>query len=107
MDPRSAQELGDEVRILDVREPFEWDAGHIAGAVHIPLGEIPDRVEELSRSDRLLVTCAAGARSAAASAFLKEKGFEVDNLDGGLVAWEQAGLPVVTDDGSPGIVAVH
>ena len=107
MDPNNAHQLGDEVRILDVREPFEWDAGHIGGAIHIPLGEIPERVGELGRTDRFVVTCAAGARSAAATVFLQEQGFEVENLDGGLVAWEQAGLPVVTDDGSPGTVALH
>ena len=82
--------------VLDVREPYEWAAGHIAGAVHIPLGELPARVGELDPSARTLVVCHVGARSARATAWLHAQGHDVVNLEGGMDAWEQAGRPVAS-----------
>lgn len=90
------------IQILDVREPHEWAAGHIEGALHIPMDQVPDRVDDLTE-DRYVTVCRSGARSDQVARFLKSKGVRVDNLDGGLKAWEKAGLPLVSDNG-PGRV---
>jgi rhodanese-related sulfurtransferase len=81
--------------LLDVREQDEWDAGHAPQAVHVPLGELPDRVGELAGDARLLVVCHVGGRSARATAWLNQHGYDAVNLDGGMVDWARAGLPVV------------
>jgi rhodanese-related sulfurtransferase len=81
--------------VLDVRELWEWAAGHIEGAVHIPLGELPARVGELDPQARTLVVCHVGARSAQAAAWLRQQGHDVANLAGGMDAWEGARRPVV------------
>lgn len=80
--------------VLDVREDHEWSAGHIDGAVHIPLGELQARVGELDPAARTLVVCHVGGRSARATAWLDAQGHDVVNLAGGMEAWEQAGRPV-------------
>jgi rhodanese-related sulfurtransferase len=87
--------IGDDLVVLDVREPHEWEAGHIAGAVHIPLADIPARVGELDPSVRTLVVCHLGGRSARATQWLHAQGHDVVNVEGGMEAWEQAGRPVV------------
>jgi rhodanese-related sulfurtransferase len=93
------------VTVLDVREPVEWHHAHIEGAVHIPLTEIPDRAGELPVDQQLLVVCKMGGRSAQATAFLREKGFEAINLAGGMVDWAYAGRPMVAEgDGRPLVV---
>jgi rhodanese-related sulfurtransferase len=88
--------LTDDLVVLDVREPHEWAAGHIAGAVHIPLGEIPARVGELDPSVPTLVVCHLGGRSARATQWLHAQGHDVTNVAGGMEAWEQAGRPTVS-----------
>ncbi|TNC17967.1 rhodanese-like domain-containing protein [Georgenia sp. 311] len=85
--------------VLDVREQDEWDAGHAPGALHVPLGELPARLEELPEED-LLVVCRSGGRSARATAWLNHHGFTARNLVGGMREWHAAGLPMVRDDGS-------
>src|ERR1700760_2178853 len=80
--------------LVDVREQHEWDAGHAPTAVHLPLGEIPARQDELPGGPLLLI-CKAGVRAAKAATFLAEQGREVTNVAGGMDAWAQAGLPVV------------
>jgi rhodanese-related sulfurtransferase len=91
--------------LLDVREPEEWDAGHAPGARHIPLGQLPDRMGELESSGALVVVCRSGHRSALATEWLAAAGFDAANLVGGMQEWAHAGMPVETDDGSPGRVA--
>ena len=81
--------------IVDVRETDEWNAGHIAGAIHIPLGEIQNRVTELTQyqSRPIITQCRSGVRSAKAADLLKMAGFtKVYNLDGGINAWNKAAL---------------
>ncbi len=78
-----------EYQLLDVRQPKEYEAGHLAGAKLIPIRELPDRLNELERDKPLLVYCAVGGRSAAAAQLLSGKEFaEVYNLSGGIKAWE-------------------
>jgi rhodanese-related sulfurtransferase len=90
--------------LLDVREPEEWEAGHAPGALHLPLGLLPDRMAELERSAPIVVICRSGARSALATEWLTEAGFDATNLVGGMQEWAEAGLAVETDDGAPGRV---
>ena len=104
MDPKSAHEMRDRIVILDVREPFEFDAGAISGARHIPLDQLPLRLSELDSTAEVLAVCRTGARSEIAAHWLSSRGFTVHNLDGGLQAWLAAGLPVETPSGSEGRV---
>ena len=83
--------------IVDVRETDEWNAGHIAGAIHIPLSDVKNRVAELEKfKDSPVITqCRSGARSAKAAEVLKNAGFSaVYNLDGGINAWQKAALDI-------------
>lgn len=94
----------DTGHVLDVREGIEWVAGHIEGAQHIPLHELPERIGELPSDEPVLVVCKVGGRSAQATAFLSQRGYDAVNLDGGLVAWEDAGRPLVSETGAhPGV----
>ncbi len=89
--------FNDDALILDVREPSEFESGHIPKARHIPLGQLAGRLNELDKyKDKpVLVSCQSGQRSARACGVLKKAGFEtVYNLAGGIVAWERANLPV-------------
>jgi rhodanese-related sulfurtransferase len=92
--------LPEDVAVLDVREPVEWHHGHIAGSVHVPLMELPGRLGDVPEG-RVLVVCRVGARSAQATAWLAQQGHDVANLDGGLLEWEAAGRPMVSDSGAP------
>jgi len=89
---------GDESQrpiVVDVREPDEWAEGHIAGALHIPLGQLAARVAEIPRDHDLVLVCHSGQRSALATAMLQRAGFtRAGNLTGGMVAWEDHHLPV-------------
>ncbi len=78
--------------LLDVREQSEWTAGHVEGAIHIPLGSLESRANELDATRSVVLYCAGGARSIDASYILKDKGFaKVASLAGGTAAWTQAG----------------
>ena len=87
--------------LLDVREDEEWDAGHVAGAVHIPLGELGARYTELDRDRTLYVICRSGHRSAYAAHALAGAGWEASNVSDGMVGWQAAGLPMTCDTGQP------
>lgn len=82
--------------VLDVREPHEWAEGHIAGALHMPLGDLMERRGELNPDMQILVVCHVGGRSARATAYLVSNGHRAVNLDGGMAAWANAGRPTTT-----------
>lgn len=94
-----AERIPAEAVLLDVREPDEWQAGHVAGAVHIPLADLPARLDELPAGGRLVVVCRSGVRSARAVAWLAQNGHDALNLDGGMVAWAAAGREMVSETG--------
>lgn len=94
----------DSVVLLDVRENDEWERGHAAGAQHIPMGDVPARMEEIDSDATLFVVCHAGGRSMRVAQYLARNGYEPINVSGGMLAWAGAGRPVVTDDGSAGTV---
>lgn len=90
--------------LLDVREDDEWQAGHIEGAQHIPLGELGARLAELPSDKTIVAVCRSGGRSGAAVRGLRQLGRAAENLDGGVTAWTRAGLPLVDASGRPGRV---
>ncbi|MDP9417165.1 MAG: rhodanese-like domain-containing protein, partial [Actinomycetota bacterium] len=83
--------------LLDVREPGEWAAGHVDGAHHVPMSELPARAGEVPGDREVVVVCRVGGRSAAVTAWLRAQGRRAVNLDGGLDAWAAAGRPLVSD----------
>jgi rhodanese-related sulfurtransferase len=94
LDPRTTYRRRDEVQVLDVREPDEWAAGHIPDAIHIPMNQVPERLDELD-SDRPVVTvCHSGRRSGEVANYLSRLGISAENLPGGMVEWADQGLPV-------------
>ena len=97
MNPSDARDLLGTATFLDVREPYEWEAGHVEGAVHIPIGQITFRVAELDRRDEIVVVCQVGQRSALVTDWLNQQGYNAQNLEGGLAAWSAEGLPLVSD----------
>ena len=101
--PREADALLHEgAMLLDVREPDEWQACRVAGAFHIPLGQLEVRLASLPRDRRVVVICRSGNRSATATTLLVRSGFDAVNLRGGMQAWSSAGLPLETGDAQLG-----
>ena len=89
--------------LLDVRELDEWAAGHNSNATHVPLGQLNPAA--IPAGTAVITICRSGARSVRAAAALAAAGISVSNLEGGMKAWAAAGLPVLTDAGTPGTVA--
>lgn len=82
--------------LIDVREDFEYSAGHAPGAVNIPLRRLQDHLDELRRAAPVYIICQSGGRSAQATAALSAAGVDAINVDGGTSAWISAGLPLQT-----------
>ena len=80
-------------QILDVREDFEVAEGMIPGALHMPMGDLPTRVDELEQHTPVIVVCRSGNRSARVADALNSAGFSADTMAGGMTAWTRAGLP--------------
>lgn len=77
-------------RLIDVREPHEYSAGHLRGATNIPLSTLPQRLGEISSDEFTVFICRVGGRSRSACELAQGRGIErVANLQGGLVAWRQ------------------
>lgn len=89
-----------DVSVIDVRARYEWDDGHLPGARHLPLGNLPARFAELPAGP-LVMQCLTGSRSAIAASIAAARGREVWNLEGGLAAWKKAGYPVETTAPAP------
>ena len=97
MQPADVAAIADnpEVVIIDVREPFEYDEGHIPGAQLIPLGTIPDRINEIPTDKTVIAVCRSGNRSGQATEYLRQQGFDnVHNMNGGMNDWQAAGYEV-------------
>ena len=79
---------GGEVVLIDVREPYEWSAGHVSEATHIPLAEVPQRLNDIPRDRDVVMICRSGGRSERARQYLKEQGYtRVKNMVGGMQRW--------------------
>lgn len=86
------QEL-DQLTIIDVRTPNEWNQGHIEGALHIELNQIKHSLDKIPRDKPIRTICGSGYRSSVAASFLKASGFDdVQNIEGGMNAWKARGL---------------
>lgn len=94
MTPQDVDARRDALQLLDVREVPEWRAARVDGALHIPMEQIPSRLDELDRTRPIAVICRSGNRSAYVADYLNRVGFDAHNVDGGLLSWARAGLPV-------------
>ncbi len=93
------------VFLVDVREDDEWTAGHAPDAVHIRLGELGARIQELPRDRELYLICRSGARSAYAAQLLTGEGWKTVNVADGMTGWAVAGRPMVSETGADPFVA--
>ena len=85
----------DDVYVLDVREQNEYDEKHIPNVTLLPMSEIQNRLDEIPTDKEVIITCRSGNRSGQVMQFLEQNGFDnVHNMQGGIVAWEEAGFPV-------------
>ncbi len=88
------------IELVDVREPYEHDAGRIAGARHISFAELSGAAESLDRKKPVVFYCRSGGRSAIAAQAFRASGFQAFNMSGGLLAWAKRGLPLEPDGGT-------
>jgi rhodanese-related sulfurtransferase len=104
--PQRVKEILDagEAELVDVREPYEWDAGRIPGAKHIELERLAGRAEELPKDRPVIFQCRVGRRSALATDAFRAVGYDAYNMRGGIEAWAEEGLPLEPEDGT---VAEH
>ncbi|SMY11587.1 rhodanese-like domain-containing protein [Brevibacterium jeotgali] len=94
----SVHEIPEGASILDVREDDEWAAGHIEGALHIPLADLPARYGEVPLDEDVYVVCRTGGRSRQAVTWLNDNGFDAIDVNGGMGAWSlDNGKPIVAD----------
>jgi rhodanese-related sulfurtransferase len=108
----SAADVAAGAYVIDVREPYEWQAGHmtqgpdgVAELVHMPMGEVQQRLAEIPVEREVVVVCKVGGRSAQVVGYLNQVGRNAVNLDGGMHAWAAAGRPMVSESGGPASVA--
>lgn len=96
-DVKSLQDNAQDFTLLDVREPWEYDAAHIAGSKHMPMGDVPARFQqELDPEEHIVVVCHHGVRSMNVTAWLRQQGFEkVQSLRGGIDRWSREIDPAV------------
>lgn len=88
-----------EILLVDVREPYERDAGYIEGSVHVELERLAARAESIPHERPVVFQCRLGARSAMAARAFRAAGWDARNLDGGILAWVEAGLPIAPEGG--------
>jgi rhodanese-related sulfurtransferase len=81
--------------LVDVRQPDEYESGHVPSARLVPLGDVPERVDAFTGHDEVLVICRTGGRSRAACEFLIEQGVPAINVAGGTLAWLESGRDVI------------
>lgn len=91
--------IEDGAQLIDVRVDHEWDAGHIAGAKHLPLAELAERTGELDRDRPVVLYCRGGTRSTMATDALADAGFDAAKLSEGIVGWDEADLPLEPEGG--------
>jgi rhodanese-related sulfurtransferase len=96
---RRLHEAG-EIQLIDVREPYEWDAGRIPGARHIELEHVASQAGSIDRERPVVFYCRLGARSGMAANAFRRAGYDAHSMDGGITAWDERGLPLEPADGS-------
>ena len=95
----AAAKVADGAQLIDVRQDYEWEAGRIDGASHIPLEQLPVQAEQIDRDRPIVFQCRSGSRSALAMQVFREAGHEAFNLSGGLQAWVASEREIVPADG--------
>jgi len=91
--------------LLAVREQDEWDAGHAPGAVHLPMGEVAERLDDVPDGSPLYVICRSGGRSARVTQYLTVNGWDAVNVADGMFGWARAGRPMESaGDASPQVI---
>jgi rhodanese-related sulfurtransferase len=102
LEPKRVKEIidADEAVLIDVREPYEWDAGRIAGATHIELEHLGAQAETLPKEKPVIFQCRMGRRSALATQAFRAVGYDAYNMRGGLKAWAEEGFPLEPEDGT-------
>jgi rhodanese-related sulfurtransferase len=100
-----AAQVPENAYLLDVRENSEWDAGHAPGAVHIPLGTLGERIDEVPKDQKVYVICRSGGRSARATQALNKAGRNAVNVAGGMQDWATGGRTMEADSGTDPHVA--
>jgi rhodanese-related sulfurtransferase len=95
-----ARKLVDEgAQLVDVRADHEWEAGRISGATHVPLPQLPQRLDEIDKDRPVVLYCRGGNRSSMATAALAEAGYDAVKLTEGIVGWSEEDLPLEPDGG--------
>jgi rhodanese-related sulfurtransferase len=97
-DVKARHEAG-EIQLIDVREPYEHEAGRIAGARHIELERVASQAPTIAKDRPVVFYCRLGARSGMAANAYRRAGWDAYSMDGGLEAWDRAGLPLEPADG--------
>jgi rhodanese-related sulfurtransferase len=102
LEPQRVKQIldGNEAVLVDVREPYEWDAGRIPGAKHIELERLAGRADELPKDKPVIFQCRVGRRSALATDAFRAVGYDAYNMRGGIQAWAEEGLPLEPEDGT-------
>jgi rhodanese-related sulfurtransferase len=100
---REQHEAG-TIQLVDVREPYEWDAGRIDGARHIELERLASEADTIERERPVVFYCRVGSRSGMAAQAFRRAGYDAYSMDGGIAAWHERGMPLAPDDGE---VAAH
>lgn len=96
---QAAEKVAAGALLIDVRQDFEWEAGRITEAEHVPLEQLPAKAGELDRERPIVFQCRSGGRSGLATQLFREAGFDAYNLAGGLQAWVDSGKPIDPADG--------
>ncbi|WP_344126439.1 rhodanese-like domain-containing protein [Saccharopolyspora halophila] len=92
------ERLPENSALLDVRESNEWQVGHAPEAVHIPMSELVQRLDEIPQADQVYVVCRSGGRSAKVAAYLNANGWDAVNVERGMNGWSAIGKPMVSEE---------
>ena len=93
-----------EIQLIDVREPYEWEAGRVSGARHIELEQVALQADTIDREKPVVFYCRVGSRSGMAAHAFRRAGYDAYSMDGGITAWDEQGLPLEPEGGT---VAEH
>jgi rhodanese-related sulfurtransferase len=93
-----------DLALIDVREPYEWEAGHVPGSTHIDMARLAERIDEIPKDRPVAFICLSGARSGLVASTLKARGYDAYNVGGGFREWFEAGLPTEPENAT---VAPH
>ncbi len=102
LDPERARALIDSggVQLVDVREPYEWEAGRFAGARHVELERLASEADSIDRERPVLFYCRLGSRSGMAANAFRRAGYDAYSMDGGISEWDNRGYPLEPEDGT-------